>query len=336
MAKEKIRSTAFRPDSLARIEQLVDIIDEYQQQGLTLTARQLYYQCVSRDVVVSGNTPAEYKKVTTLLADARYAGLVDWDAIEDRGREPNTPSEWSDIEALVKSALRAYRLPRWDGQDRYVELWVEKQALAGVLEPLAREAHATLMVNKGYSSASAMKASAERIKKQCVIDQALYDDIQERLECTNDLEEDDEGRREAKQYMRLHIEQAIRTPVVLYLGDHDPSGEDMVRDIKDRLKEFGVLWLQVEKIGLTIAQVKQYNPPPNPAKITDSRAKDYIAKFGPHSWEVDALPPQVLTQLVRRAFAKHVDKAKVEAIKTQEEKDKEALRVAAAKIVKRR
>jgi hypothetical protein len=330
MAKEKIRSTAFRPESLARIEQMSDIIDSYQQQGLTLTARQLYYQCVTRNLI--SNTPREYQKLTALLTDARYAGLVDWDAIEDRGREPNTPSEWSDIEALVRSALAAYRLPRWDGQERYVELWVEKQALAGVLEPLAREAHATLMVNKGYSSASAMKVSAERIKQKCVLDQELYDDIRERLERTNDLDEDEEERKEAKQYMRLHIEQAIRVPVVLYLGDHDPSGEDMVRDISERLKEFGVMWLQVEKIGLTIAQVKQYNPPPNPAKITDSRAEAYIAKFGPHSWEVDALPPQVLTQLVRAAFAKHVDKKKVAAIKAQEEQDKEALRAAAAKM----
>lgn len=336
MAKEQIRSTNFRPDSRTRIQQMSDIIDEYQQQNLTLTARQLYYQCVSRDII--DNTPAEYKKLTALLTDARYAGLIDWDAIEDRGREPNTPSEWSDIEALVASALRAYRLPRWEGQHTYVELWVEKQALAGVLEPLASEAHATLMVNKGYSSASAMKQSADRIKQAVILDQERWDEIDEEL-----TEQIEELGKESPEYKKLQRERGeelvtkcVLKPVILYLGDHDPSGEDMVRDIADRLKEFGVPRLVVEKIGLTIAQVKQYNPPPNPAKITDSRAEAYIAKFGPHSWEVDALPPQVLTQLVRRAFAKYVDKAKVEAIKAQEAEDKEALRKAAAKIVKKR
>jgi hypothetical protein len=334
MAKEKFRSINFRADAREKIEQMDSIIQEYQGQGLRLTARQLYYQFVSRDLIPNKDT--EYKKLTALLTDARYAGMIDWDAIEDRGREPNTPNEWDDLQDRVSSALRSYRLPRWKGQPKYVELWVEKQALAGVLEPIAYEFHATLMVNKGYSSASAMKESAERIKTACVTDRTLYDDIYERLERTNGLDEDDEERREAKQYMHENISQALRTPVVLYLGDHDPSGEDMVRDISVRLKEFGVLWLQVEKVGLTIAQVKQYNPPPNPAKIADPRAANYIAKFGNSSWEVDALPPNVLTRLIRAAFTRHIDRAAMDAVKAQEERDKELLTQATAKIMKKR
>lgn len=334
MAKEKFRTVNFRPESRERIVQLRDIVEEYQQQGLRLTARQLYYQCVSRDIVP--NTPAEYKKLTALLTDARYSGMIDWSAIEDRGREPSTPSEWDTPADLVESALRAYRLPRWKGQDTYVELWVEKQALAGVLAPIAREFHATLMVNKGYSSASAMKESADRIKAAGTVDQKLLDDILSRMKSTLGLDEDDEERREAREYLREHVGYAIRTVVVLYLGDHDPSGEDMVRDIKTRLEEFGVLNLSVEKVGLTIAQVKQYNPPPNPAKITDPRAKDYIAKFGAKSWEVDALPPNVLTRLIRAAFAKHIDKGLMDEVKKREEVDKELLRKAVAGIMKKR
>lgn len=334
MAKEKFRSVKFRPESLERIVRLRDIVEEYQQQGLRLTARQLYYQCVSRDIVP--NTPAEYKKLTALLTDARYAGMIDWSAIEDRGREPSTPSEWDTPAELVESALRAYRLPRWKGQDTYVELWVEKQALAGVLAPIAREFHATLMVNKGYSSASAMKESADRIKAATTIDQELLDDILARMNGTHGLDEDDEERREAKEYLHENIHDAIRTAVVLYLGDHDPSGEDMVRDIQARLEEFGVFDLRVEKIGLTMTQVKQYNPPPNPAKITDPRAKDYIAKFGNSSWEVDALPPQVLTRLIRAGFAKHIDKGLMDEVKAREELDKELLRKATAQMMKKR
>lgn len=169
MANKKFRTIKFRPDSLARVKTMVSIIDEYQHQGLRLTARQLYYQLVARGLIPNKDT--EYKKVTALLTDARYAGMVDWDAIEDRGREPSSPSEWRDPASLVESALRAYRLPRWEGQKNYVELWVEKQALAGVLEPIAREFHATLMINKGYSSASAMKESADRIIRETITDQ---------------------------------------------------------------------------------------------------------------------------------------------------------------------
>lgn len=297
MAKEFIRGKKFSPESEQKIEQMVAIVDEYRAQGLRMTARQLYYQFVSRDLCP--NQPAEYKKLTALLTDARYAGLVDWDAIEDRGRTPNTPAEWSTPASLIESALRAYRLPRWEGQDYYVELWVEKQALAGVLEPLAFEHHVTLMVNKGYSSASAMKESAERIKGEIGLD--------------------DDGNSE-------------RQAVILYLGDHDPSGEDMVRDIRERLKEFGLLDIDVLKIGLTMAQVRQYNPPPNPAKVTDPRAKAYRAKFGDQSWEVDALPPNVLARLIRTAFRSRIDAEKMDAIKAKEEVHKKKLRAAVANL----
>ena len=237
--KEKIRNVRFRPDTLERIEQMVEIVDEYQQQGLRLTARQLYYQFVSRGLIP--NKDAEYKKLTSTLTDARYAGLVDWDAIEDRGREPNTPSEWDSPSDLMESALRSYRLPRWKGQPNYVELWVEKQALAGVLEPLAREYHATLMVNKGYSSASAMKESADRIKRACILNQERLDEIETAL---TEAEDDEQLKDELG--AELTGGKVLRRPIILYLGDHDPSGEDMVRDIGTRLKEFGVLWLKVE------------------------------------------------------------------------------------------
>jgi hypothetical protein len=286
MTIERFRDIQFRRESLLKIEHMVQIIDEYSAQGLRLTARQLYYQFVSRDLIA--NTPAEYKKLTSLLADARYAGLVDWEAIEDRGRVPDIPAEWSNIQGLVDAALRSYRLPRWRDQENYVELWVEKQALAGVLAPLAHEFHVPLMVNKGYSSASAMYESA----------------------------------------LRLQERSSRCVPHVFYLGDHDPSGEDMVRDIETRLTEFGVIDLEVHKLALTIEQVRAFNPPPNPAKVTDSRAAAYIAKFGASSWEVDALPPNVLAKIIREAFLGVLDVAKMEAIKKEEERDRAALQAA--------
>lgn len=278
---ERFRDTKFRADSRAKIAKMVEIIEEYQRQNLRLTARQLYYQFVSRDLIP--NAPAEYKKLTALLTDARYAGLVDWHAIEDRGRVPERAVDWPNIAALVESALYSYRLPRWEGQDTYVELWVEKQALAGILWPLAHEFHVTLMVNKGYSSASAMYEAAQRI-------------------CA-----------------------AGCSSIVLYLGDHDPSGEDMVRDIETRLREFGAD-VDVRKIALTMAQIETYNPPPNPAKMTDSRAAGYCAKFGNESWEVDALRPDVLTRLIRTEFNNLIDVKILDKVKARENHDKVSLR----------
>jgi hypothetical protein len=118
---------------------------------------------------------------------------------------------------------------------------------------------------------------------------------------------------------------------LLYLGDLDPSGEDMVRDIEDRLRMFGAD-VNVEKIALTAAQVAKYKPPPNPAKMSDPRAADFVKKFGSSSWEVDALPPNVLNRIVRNAVKSLVDEDKMDAIKEQEEEDKTRLREAVAEL----
>jgi len=293
--KEQFREIKFRAESLERIDLCNEIIDDYLGQGLRLTLRQLYYQLVSRDVIP--NSEKSYKSLGGLVSDARLAGLMDWSAIEDRVRQPKRASEFNNLEELVQAALRSYRLPRWKGQAAYVELWVEKDALAGVLWPIAHEYHVVLMVNRGYSSQSAMYESAERFKESF----------------------EDDGDREL---------------VLLYLGDHDPSGEDMVRDVKERLEMFGA-FLRVEKLALTMDQVRQYRPPPNPAKITDSRAKAYIEKYGDKSWEVDALPPERLSRIIRQALDAEVDQVMMNKIKAQEEQDKDALRKAVAKIMKK-
>lgn len=292
MGKTCFQPKRFGEDRLKLIETANEIIESYQAQGYRLTLRQLYYQFVSKDLIP--NTERSYKNLGCAISDGRLAGLIDWDAIEDRVRVPRTPSEFDDIEDLVAAAVRSYRLPRWEGQENYVELWVEKDALAGVLQPIASEYHITLMVNRGYSSQSAMHEAAMRF------------------------------RRAGQKHDRLYL---------LYLGDHDPSGEDMVRDVQDRLTMFGAS-VSVEKIALTMAQVDEYSPPPNPAKMTDSRAASYVALHGNSSWEVDALPPNVLAELISTALNDLVDQDAIDVIKAREEKDKAALERAAKRIVK--
>lgn len=78
--------------------------------------------------------------------------------------------------------------------------------------------------------------------------------------------------------------------VILHLGDHDPSGIDMTRDISDRLELFGAD-VEVKRIALNWDQIDEFTPPPNPAKLSDSRAGAYIAEYGDESWELDALEP---------------------------------------------
>jgi len=224
--KRWYKDVNFRPQSLQMIKWLNGVIAGYQKQGLVLTLRQLYYVGVSSNKYP--NTERSYKNLGNLVSDARLAGLMDWDAIEDRVRKPKAPPEFSSLSDLINAAVHSYRLPRWEGQENYTELWVEKDALAGVLAPIAREYHVTMMVNRGYSSSSAMHEAADRYLHAC---------------------------KETGKY-----------PHLLYLGDMDPSGEDMVRDVSSRLSMFGVEDIEVRKVALTMPQVKHYAPPLTPPR----------------------------------------------------------------------
>lgn len=279
----------------ARLEQIQAVLAQYKSMGLRLTLRQLFYQLVTKNII--NNTFAEYKNLGTLLSKARLAGLVDWEIIEDRVRQPQVPAEWSSIQHIIKSAVASFRLPRWNVQPVYVELWCEKDALSGVIAPMCHERHVPLVVNRGYSSSSAMYESSLRIQEACKMG-------------PGDLE---------------------RPAHIIYLGDFDPSGEDMVRDIRDRMATFNTE-VTVTKLALNPAQVRKYKLPHNTAKSTDSRAHGFIRQHGSKSYEVDALPPEVLQAMVLQAITAHMDTGKYEAVKRLEKRLKAKLVKAGAGI----
>ncbi len=236
-----------------------DILEEYKNDGYVLTLRQLYYQLVSKDIIP--NNDKEYAKLSNILKKGRMCGIVDWAAIEDRVRVPKIPYYVDGIDDAINDTILHYRLDRMKGQPRKVEIWVEKDALSNVLYRVSSKYHIRLMVNRGYSSVSAMYDAFKRLNN-------------------ND--------------------------VILYFGDHDPSGMDMIRDVKERLNDFG-LNIDVKPVALNMDQINEFNPPPNPAKITDPRAKWYINKYGPTSWELDALPPKELIRLTENAVQSIID-----------------------------
>jgi len=268
----------FRKDTMLLLEKIVVMVDDYERKGYRMTLRQLFYQLVSHDILP--NDQKKYKKLSTIIKDARMAGLIDWDVIEDRIRIPTMPSEFENISHLVKAAISSYRRDRWENQEYYVEVWVEKDALSGVLEPVTRKYHVHLLVNRGYSSTSALHESVLRIKQQ------------QDKEC-----------------------------VILYLGDHDPSGKNMITDIRNRLEQFQCD-ATVRDVALTMEQIKQYNLPPNPAKKSDPRSDKYIKRHGNLSWELDALTPEVLNQLVSSHIEEFLDMDEYQRVIDQEEEEK--------------
>lgn len=292
--KIKFREIKMGKANKVRLQQINEIIQEYQADNYVLTLRQLYYQLVSRDIIP--NKQSEYAKLSGILKEGRMAGIVDWNAIEDRLRRPSVPSSWNTPKDIINSALNSYELPRQDGQETYIEVWVEKDALSGVLRRVTERYHVPILVNRGYSSVSSMYDSYKRFTRAMGKGQDV---------------------------------------VILYLGDFDPSGLDMVNDIENRILEFyngndqdylSQNTFKIKPIALTKAQIKQYSPPPNPAKITDPRAKEFIKLHGATSWEVDALPPKVLNKLLEDNITDIIDVDKYLDICEREEADKKKIK----------
>lgn len=257
MPKIAYIDASFTEAKLAKIEQANEIVEEYQQAGFVLSLRQLYYQHVARGLIE--NTERSYKNLGNLVNDARMAGLIDWYAIEDRGRGIKPWLIEEDETEVLSGIEYGISFDYWERQNAYVEVWVEKDALSSVIERPARRYRVPYMPCKGYLSASEAWRSGRRFREMLA-----------------------KGRR----------------CVVIHLGDHDPSGIDMSRDNRDRLSLFGEANVELRRIALNMDQVEEHRPPPNPAKVTDSRAADYIERFGTTSWELDALRPQFLESLI--------------------------------------
>jgi hypothetical protein len=256
----------FSGGSLAIIEHANAIIEEYQAAGFVLTLRQLYYQFVSRDLLK--NQQSEYKRLGSIINDARLAGLIDWDAIEDRTRTVRTLATWDDPAQIIDAVARQYREDLWANQEFRPEVWIEKDALLGVIEPVCDRWRIPYFACRGYSSQSAQYAAGKRFARVAVKDQI---------------------------------------PIVLHLGDHDPSGMDMTRDNADRLEMFAGDPVELRRLALNMDQVKRYRPPPNPAKESDGRSAAYIAQYGPKSWELDALDPKVIDALIEKEIKTILD-----------------------------
>lgn len=327
-------------DKSVIVQKIIEISEEYQKAGDTLTLRQLYYQLVSRDIIP--NHDKVYKKISSIKDDVVYSGLVDWNVFEDRGRKPVMAYSEESVADALQRTLDSYKLDRQKDQPVHIEVWTEKDAISAILRKVTMPLTISLVINKGYSSSTAMYDAYKRFVEMIELGKKV---------------------------------------TILYFGDHDPSGIDMIRDIEDRLMFFllrgerqqshwmrkridewrsniienggipdelydddslheldengdrSIIWelaffkthFEIVGIGLTMAQIKQYNPPHNPAKLTDPRAKDYIKKYGEVSWEVDALSPKTMREIVASAIAEKMDDGVYQALLEEEESDREKL-----------
>lgn len=233
------------------------------------------------------NNERSYKNIGNLINDGRLAGLIDWHAITDRTRNLRGNSHWNTPADVIASAKYSYLLNKWEGQPNYVEVWVEKDALVDIVGQACYPLDTPFFSCRGYTSQSEMWSAAQRFIRQ----------NRNRDHC-----------------------------YIIHLGDHDPSGIDMTRDIQERLEMFGAD-VFVKRVALTMEQIGTYNPPPNPAKITDSRCSKYMEEFGDESWELDALEPKVITGLIKSEVTAYRDDEIYQAVCDREDWEKDELQM---------
>lgn len=300
----------FNADHRDIINHVQKIIDRYQQMGIEITLRTLHYRLVAANRI--SNTLQEYQKVAKIVADARLAGELSWESIVDRARNLEEVAQWHNAQQFIRSVIPQFNMNKWRYQDNYVEVWVEKDAQFGVLSGPCTEYEVPLLACRGYLSWSELWSASQR--------------------------------------MGMRIGRQDKKCTILHFGDHDPAGVDMTRDLESRMKmlirhdlEVGTHTdgetsddqldkaadldehFTVKRVALNMDQILHYNLAPNPVKMKDGKAKAYVSQFGHTCWEMDALDPQDLLDMVTDEILQLRDEDKWEEAVEKQEQEREKL-----------
>jgi 5S rRNA maturation endonuclease (ribonuclease M5) len=243
--------------------QVQEILEEYKGKG-AFTVRQIYYQLVSKKIIP--NTLSSYKRLSWILSNARKDGIIPFNSIIDRMRMPIKENSWDGLGRFIKGMKKKYKKSKWKGQDRYLEIWLEKDALRGLFEPITNMYDVYLVVGRGYPSLSSLYEAAKRFKEANKPIQILY---------FGDFDPSGEN-----------IPQTIK--------------KNLIKHFKIDRKN-----LRIRKVALTLRDIKKYKLPPAPTKSKDSRSKKFVQKYGDFCVELDALPREVLGEKLKKSIEKY-------------------------------
>lgn len=198
MAKEKVKDWRPQAKTLQMLKDLEHVIQDFKERGFyPLSLRQIYYQAVARGYIE--NSENSYNNMGYIVRRAREAGIWDWDTIEDRNRNLIENTHFDDPQERIMYAAYNYAIDKRATQPIYIECWVEKAALIGVLEPVARKYDVPCFACRGFVSSTANHEAADRFKAQA------------------------------------HRQRRI----IVYAGDYDPCGFSIHESVSDRQKMFG-------------------------------------------------------------------------------------------------
>lgn len=219
------------------VKNTLEVMAEYD----TMTVRQIHYRLVARGLP---NTQQNYKRIVAITSDMRWDGLLGFDKFDDHERQTvgmayNDPTDLDESIANAKEQIKAlmtsYSKNRWENQDKYIEIWIEKKALQGVFQQVSMGNRVILSPCKGYPSLTFLYEATAR-----------FDDAIEKGQ----------------------------DPIIIYFGDYDPSGEDIPRSIVENLAKMGTQ-VTLDRVALNEQQVTAWGLPPAPTKDSDSRSANW-------------------------------------------------------------
>lgn len=267
------------------IENAIDVLSNYEDGVLTI--RGLHYQLVSRGMT---NDIQHYKRVVAATGDARWRGLISFNAFSDRDRylaceTEAEPSILGDKIDKAKEQVRLwatnYYLNQWENQTYYPEVFIEKKALEGVFYKPCKYHGLALGACKGYPSLTFLHDATQRFK-----------------------EASSRGQK----------------PIIIYFGDYDPSGEDIPRALQENIRSLGCPEIELKRVALKEWQVIDWKLPPAPTKVTDSRSASWD---GLGQVELDAVKPEVLISLLEHTVRDLFDENLHDELMRRESEERE-------------
>jgi len=291
MARRRFTWTKKQLDKLNKVIEVLSELNDYKP----LTLRQIYYQLVGQGYIE--NKVSQYTMLSKLLKWARIDGYIAWEDIEDRVRAFHDLTGWGSsddfIQAHLRSFLRGYTRNLLQSQDKYIEIWIEKDALSSIFTRVAEPYTIPVVVCRGFSSVS------------------FLNDFKTRLN--------------SEKADRSVLSSTGRSKIMLYFGDFDPSGVEMLTAMKTTLlEELEVNEIEFKRVALLKDDISAYNLPNNPdaLKKTDTRAKKHLETYGELAVELDALRPDILERKITDAIEAELD---IEAFNHEIEKHKEEI-----------
>jgi hypothetical protein len=260
------------PNRTILAPKIVDVIEDLRPYH-PLTVRQVYYQLVAKEIIE--NKQAEYKRVSSVLTKLRKLDIVSWSAIIDRSRRLIPKRGVVNVEDHIADNM-AYLFDGYSrclvqNQENYIEVWTEKDALAGIFQDVVRPYCCRVGICRGMPSATYIESYAVRARA---------------------------------------AERRGQEPMILYFGDLDPTGLRIPVAIEQSLEKDHGVYVRMERIALWPQQVGEYDLPfnPNATKTADPNYRWYCQQgLGAYSVELDALHPEYLTMLIEDALVEHLD-----------------------------